>query len=316
MFFPPTRSGSRKILSLLFPVFSFHSIHLILVSLYSFNRIFLCSQTNSTTAQLLVFLKFFFCSQTNSTTAQLLVFLKLFFSLFTNQQHYCTASGFPQFFLQTFLSKFQHKKFFWPQTISTTVQLLVFLFFTRNFLQGFSIQTFAWSQTTSTTVQLPVFLKSFFFKFKPSALPHSFWFPKHLSQNQQHYHTASGFLKIYLFTNHQHYRTASEFLKIIKSFFYPNQQHYRTASGFLKTFFFHCSQTNSTTAQLLVFHNFSYKHFSVNFNTRSFSDHKPSALPYSFWFSFFLREIFSRGFQYKLLLDHKPPALPYSFRFF
>ena len=136
MFFPPTRSGSRKIFSLLFPVFSFHSIHLILVSLYSFNRIFLCSQTNSTTAQLLVFLKFFFCSQTNSTTAQLLVFLKLFF---------------------------------------------------------------------------------------------------------------------------------------------------------------HCSQTNSTTAQLLVFHNFSYKHFSVNFNTRSFSDHKPSALPYSFWFfKIFFYKILSR----------------------
>jgi len=157
LFFPPTRSGSRKIFSLLFPVFSFHSIHLILVSLYSFNRIFF---------------------------------------MLTNQQHYRTASG------------------------------LLKIFFC--------------SQTNSTTAQLLVFLK----------------------------------------------------------------------------LFFHCSQTNSTTAQLLVFHNFSYKHFSVNFNTRSFSDHKPSALPYSFWFSFFLREIFSRGFNTNFCFDHKPPALPYSFRFF
>ena len=41
---------------------------------------------------------------------------------------------------------------------------------------------------------------------------------------------------LFMLTNQQHYRTASGFLKIFLLF--TNQQHYRTASGFLKTFFF------------------------------------------------------------------------------
>ena len=98
---------------------------------------------------------------------------------------------------------------------------------------------------------------------------------------------------LFTLTNQQHYSTAPGSLKTFFSF--KNQQHYLTASGF-QSFYNH-----SPDFQLEIF---------------SLSDHKPSALPHSFWFFFLLREFLPRGFRYKLYFILKPSALPYSFWFF
>ena len=76
LFFPLTRFGSRKFSLLLFPAFSFHSIHLILVSLYSFN------------------INIFFDHKPTAIPHNFW-FSKSFF-WFINQQHYRAVSGFSQ----------------------------------------------------------------------------------------------------------------------------------------------------------------------------------------------------------------------------
>ena len=112
-----------------------------------------------------------------------------------------------------------------------------------------------------------------------------------------------------------------------------NQQHYSTAPGSLKTFF--SLKTNSITSQLLVFLSF-YNHSpDFQLEIHSLSDHKPPALPHSFWF-FLLREFYPGVFRYKTLLysqaisttvqllvflkkvfsfKYKPSALSHSFWF-
>ena len=158
MFFsPPLDSAVGRSSLLPLPAFSSHSISLILVSLYSFNKVFIfTNQQHYSTAS--GFLKNFFCSQTNSTTTQLLVSISFYiiilrkfqleklFSLTTNHQHYRTASGFFPFY--------------------------------ENSTQGFSIQTF-----TLITYHQHYRTAAGFSIFSPS------------NTNYQYYHTAFGFLK-------------------------------------------------------------------------------------------------------------------------
>ena len=104
-----------------------------------------------------------------------------------------------------------------------------------------------------------------------------------------------SFNKVLTFTNQQHYSTASGFLK--KNFFlFTNQQHYHTASGFHKFLYNHSPEISARETFL--------------------ADHKPSALPYSFWFFSFLREFYPRVFNTNFYSDHIPSALPYSCWFF
>ena len=154
-FFPPLDSAVGRFSLLPLPAFSSHSIHLILVLLYSFNKVLtFTNQQHYSTAS--GFLKNFFCSQTNSTTTQLLVSISFYiiilrkfqleklFSLTTNHQHYRTASG--------------------------------FFSFLREFYPGVFNINFYSDHIPSALPYSFWFFEVFSFKYKPPVLSHSFWF--------------------------------------------------------------------------------------------------------------------------------------------
>ena len=169
-------------------------------------------------------------------------------------------------------------------------------------------------RTNSTTVQLLVLLKTFFHS-KPTALPHSFWFPRFYNHSpdtsawdtflSDHKPSALPYsfrfvflfydnftqglfnTNFTLFTNHQHYRTASGFSKVSLSKAY--HQHYPTASGLPNNFITTSHQHYHTASGFLHFHLLTnHKHY---FTASELSKRKvfftPTALPYSVWFSTF-----------------------------
>ena len=161
--FFPTHLGSRKFFSSIPPAFSYHSLHLILVSLYSFNNAFfiLTNQQHYSTAP--GSLKFFFSLKPTA------LFHSSWFSNFYNHS--------PDFQLEIF-SLSDHKPSALPHSF------WFFFPFTRMYPGVLESNFYFTPVPTALPHSFWFSVKKSFplFKYKPSALFYSFWFPKYLSQ--------------------------------------------------------------------------------------------------------------------------------------